>query len=330
MEESATENAYEMLRPLMSTLGVTSTAEEFHEAVNVTFHKFESECYDEIHRSMWQSLPRQFDLVSDDVSKEAQGLTEDLAMLDVGCGTGLATELFLRTALGRRVRRVDLVDTSPEMLRSAAARAVNWRARHTLTLGTSEKAPSKNYGVILICSVLHHVPDLPALFEQLGHLQTRGGLFVHLQDPNGDYLHDPVLLRRIRTCNRTPQMLRERIIRRLSSTRIGRRLRSLLPAGLSRSYIDKANEALLGAGVIRRPMTAGEMWSVTDLHVGSGISIKKMREQLKGYELISARSYAFFGRMLSELPKALQREELRLSEQGADNGTQISGAWRHT
>jgi SAM-dependent methyltransferase len=330
MEHTTTSNVYDVLRPLMSRLGVTASAPEFHDAVNVAFHEFESECYDEIHRSMWESLPTQFGLVSDDVFEVAQGLGDDLVMLDVGCGTGLATELLLRTPLGKKVRRVDLVDTSPAMLKAAAARAAHWGVEQTLTLGTSDEAPADNYGIILICSVLHHVPDLPALFDQLGRLQTRGGLFLHFQDPNGDYLHDPALLQRIKACGRTPRMLGERVIRRLSSTRIGRRLQGFLPAGAPRRYIDKTNDALLAAGVIRRPMTAGEVWSVTDLHVVSGISMKKMRDQLASYEPISMRSYAFFGRMRSELPTSLQVEERRLSTIHSKNGMQVAGAWQHT
>lgn len=82
--------------PLMDTLGVTVSAEEFHDAVNVAFRDFESECYDEVHRSMWESLRRQFDLLSDDVLEKGAPLPSELTMLDVGCGTGLASELLPR------------------------------------------------------------------------------------------------------------------------------------------------------------------------------------------------------------------------------------------
>jgi 2-polyprenyl-3-methyl-5-hydroxy-6-metoxy-1,4-benzoquinol methylase len=327
---SATSSAYDVLRPLMDTLGVTVSAEEFHDAVNVAFHDFESECYDEVHRSMWESLPRQFDLLCDDVLEKGAPLPSELTMLDVGCGTGLASELFLRTKLGRTVRGVDLLDTSPRMLKAANTRAAAWRATHTSTLGTTDQVPSPSYDVILICSVLHHVPDLPAFFDRVARLQAKGGLFLHLQDPNGDYLGDRELVRRTKMCARTPRMLRERIVQRLSSTSVARRVQKFLAAHGRPTYIDRTNEALLHTGIIRKPMTKGEIWAVTDLHVDAGISVKKMKEQLKDYKPISTPSYSFFGRMWSELPKSLQREEVRLSDAGAANGMQISGAWQRT
>ena len=172
---SATSSAYDILRPLMDSLGVTVSAEEFHDAVNVAFHDFESECYDEVHRSMWESLPRQFDLLSNDVLEKGAPLPSELNMLDVGCGTGLASELLLRTRLGRTVRRVDLLDTSPRMLKAADSRAAVWRATHTSTLGTTDQVPSASYDVILVSSVLDQVPDLPAFFDCVAHLQAKGG-----------------------------------------------------------------------------------------------------------------------------------------------------------
>lgn len=321
-------SAYDGLRPLMDTLGVTATPVAFHDAVNVAFHDFEAACYDEVHRSMWESLPRQFALLSEDVLGNAGPLPAELTMLDVGCGTGLASELLLRTKLGRLVRAIDLVDTSPKMLSAATARAAAWDVKVTSTLGTSDEAPSQSYDLILVCSVLHHVPDLAAFFARISRMQKPGGLFMHLQDPNGDYLGDHDLVARTKRCARTPRIVGERIIQRVSSTLLARRFQTFLAAHGHKTYIDKTNEVLLRSGIIRRPMTKAEIWSVTDLHVGAGISLRKMAEQLQGYEPISTPSYSFFGRMASELPKSFQREEARLTDTRALNGMQISGAWR--
>jgi hypothetical protein len=44
---------------IMRRHNVRSTAAEFHAAVNVCFHRFESEVYDQLHRGMWESLAPQ-------------------------------------------------------------------------------------------------------------------------------------------------------------------------------------------------------------------------------------------------------------------------------
>jgi len=72
------------------------------------------------------------------------------------------------------------------------------RVSHRLIRGTLDALPSKPaYDLILACSVLHHIPALPEFLAQLARLQSDRGAFLHLQDPNGDYLHDFELLKRM-------------------------------------------------------------------------------------------------------------------------------------
>src|SRR5689334_18584067 len=94
---------------IMGRHGVRCTAEEFHSAVNITFHKLESEQYDELHHDMWESLPRQVSLLAEDCLRG--GMPESIRMLDIGCGTGLATDSLLKSPLGGRIAEIDLLDT---------------------------------------------------------------------------------------------------------------------------------------------------------------------------------------------------------------------------
>ena len=91
----------EALRPILEIMrrhGAQCTAEEFHAAVNVTFHNFESEVYDQEHVDMWESLPQQFDLFADDVLHSVPALPASLLVLDIGCGTRLASHCILQSA----------------------------------------------------------------------------------------------------------------------------------------------------------------------------------------------------------------------------------------
>src|SRR5262249_54764981 len=123
----------------------------------------------------------------------------DLTVLDIGCGTGMSSELLLSTELGSRIGRVDLLDTSPKMLEKAVKRSSGWGIRVNPLPGTIEDLPkSTQYDIILACSVLHHTPALDRFLSQLVLLQADGGVFLHLQDPNGDYLMDEELSRRVK------------------------------------------------------------------------------------------------------------------------------------
>jgi hypothetical protein len=47
-----------IIGPIMERHGARCGMEEFHSFLNLTFHEFESESYDELHAHMWESLPR--------------------------------------------------------------------------------------------------------------------------------------------------------------------------------------------------------------------------------------------------------------------------------
>ena len=88
-------------------------------------------------------------------------------------------------------------------------------------------------------------------------------------------------------------------------------------------------------GIVKQALTDDELWCVTDIHDaglyshGTGVSLKKLKPILTDYQLIAARTYAFFGRMWSELPRPFQVQETALIQQGARNGRQLSAAWQH-
>jgi SAM-dependent methyltransferase len=324
----ASDEALAHLEPLRARYGVTCSLGEFQRVVNLVFHEYESEVYDEIHQDMWSSLAQQFELLASDTVDSIP--SRPLAVLDIGCGTGLSSDLLLRTAIGARVESLHLLDTSPRMLARAEARLKN----RTALLNSSEgflddRFAPESFDVILTCSVLHHIPDLRSFVAHVARVQRPGGVFIHLQDPNADAASDPELAERTRrladaTKSVIPNRLKRLTPRRLLSA-VTRRIR---PG--ADSYIDRTNEALLAQGCISRPMTPTDIWAVTDIHDnhGDGISLQRLSPLLPDYKVVSSRTYAFFSKLISSLPPDLQREEAKLIEQRAQNGHYLSAAWQ--
>src|SRR5437879_922836 len=111
----------------MRIRGVACSPEAFQSQVNVTFHKYESEVYDQLHRDMWENLPAQFQLLATDTLEKGPSLSGSLEVLDIGCGTGLASDCLMKTTLlGKDIGSIDLLDTSAKMLRRASERAKSW------------------------------------------------------------------------------------------------------------------------------------------------------------------------------------------------------------
>jgi 2-polyprenyl-3-methyl-5-hydroxy-6-metoxy-1,4-benzoquinol methylase len=321
-------NPLSPITEIMRRHDVRCSVDEFHAAVNVTFHQFESQVYDELHKDMWDSLPQQFALLAEDCLRAYPAAPSKINVLDIGCGTGLASDSLLKSPLGPRIGEVHLLDTSSAMLRRASQRATKWGVPSTCLKGTAESLAERNrYNLIVACSVLHHIPGLDMFLRAVRTLQADGGIFMHLQDPNGDFLNDLELKKR--TLEATKGQLPE-WASRFTPRRVLDRVARQLAGEQSEDYLSKTNRELQRSGVVSNPLTIAEIFAITDIHVedGQGVSIGRMKQWLPDYELLSQRSYGYFGVLASTLPQPLQAAERELAARGAPNGQHIGAAWR--
>lgn len=312
----------------MDRHGASCRPEEFHAAVNVTFHNFEAEVYDREHSDMWESLPREFDRLANDCAPVAES-HDELNLLDIGCGTGLATDCLLKSGLAAKIRSIELLDTSRSMLKQAGKRAAGWNRPFAMNEGLIDDLPTgEKYSLIVTCSVLHHVPNLETFLRSVRRLQAKGGIYIHLQDPNGDHLSDPELLQRLAQMNskrRLPEFMR-----RLLPGKVLRRIYRGLIQKQDCAYCVKTNQELLNRRLIATPLSIAEIYSITDIHVsdGTGISIRQMKRWLPDYELISVRSYAYWGTLWSKLPPRMKKMEEQLADNKTSNGMHVGAVWK--
>ncbi|MEZ5351884.1 MAG: class I SAM-dependent methyltransferase [Bryobacteraceae bacterium] len=318
-----------VLSPLVPRYGVRCSLEEFQAAVNLVFHDIEAEVYDDIHQDMWLSLPRQYELLAADVMK--LNPAKPLRMLDIGCGTGLSSELLMRTQLGAHIGSLHLIDTSPKMLGLArkrlSAHPLEIRETNGFISGLTEAG---SFDVILTCSVLHHIPDLPAFLADVRRLQRPGGVFLHLQDPNADAIEGAALQQRTQAYEAWKKPLLPKPLQRLRPSRaipaIWRRVTGTQP----KSYLERVNDELLKRGVIAKPMAEQDIWAVTDIRIfsGEGVSASSLAENLPGYRNVSTRTYAFFSVLASSLPPKMAKEEESLIDAGSRDGSYLAAAWQ--
>jgi len=313
--------------------GSSLSAVEFQKVVNVVLHDVEAGVYDKAHSEMWNSLqPLVAALSSDALSKLATA--GELALADVGCGTGLATTMFFETPLGARVARVACVDTSGEMLERCKQRALRWKKPATFHHGMIQGLTSASADVLLTSSVLHHIPDIAPFCAEIARVLRPGGVFIHMQDPTAGRGQNPVLERRARALAEAQAAARPlwhswpRPMRLPFSAWV--RVQQWREGG----YLREVNRRLHKAGVIRRSMSDGELWSVTDIHVdglpyaaGGGIARAELEKALPSFDNVSFRSYGFFGKLSSHLPPELRAEEQRLFAQGDLDGAHVAGVW---
>lgn len=99
-----------------------------------------------------------------------------LAVLDVGCGAGLASE-----PLSRLGAAVTGIDPSPEMVEAARRHAAETGAEGVAYEAATLEgvaASGRRFDLVLALEVVEHVPDVPAFLAPLAEAARPGGLVV--------------------------------------------------------------------------------------------------------------------------------------------------------
>lgn len=323
--------SYSKLLPLMKKKGCMLSPEQFQNKVNIVFHDHEAIHYDSMHSDMKNSLQQQIDLLISDLFKDPNCIKKKFKVLDIGCGTGLSTEYLLNSKLEPFIEHITLLDSSKKMLELAEKKAITWNKKFTLLNSYVSKIHGK-FDLVLICSVLHHIPNLENFLKDVDNVMNPKGILIHLQDPNGDYMFDEVYKERVNLYleKRRSEPKRNKIIEFVPKP-----FRNYLNRVLGRkNYIDLINDELIKDKIIKKRMTADEIWSVTDIHVETkndilykGISLQFLKKQLKHFKLISQRSYGFYGKLKSDLGEDLMKKEEEFISKNQLNGRNISCIW---
>ena len=315
------------LIPLIKIKGIEQNPEIFQQQINVIFHNHEAKNYDKIHKEMWESLPLQYELLIKDLNLNLENI-KALNLLDIGCGTGLSGELLLRTKLGPLISNITLLDTSSEMLRKASKRLKSWKKNIKIIEGNINKLEEK-FDIILISSVLHHIPDYQGFLKEISALQNQNGILIIIHDPLKDSMDHEIYQTR---CKNYISYLKQHPKRRNIITKVIEKIGRILQR---KSYIDDINKELLERNIISEPLSEPELWSVTDIHVeglpysaNMGISKLKVEAALPQYQLLSFRTYGFYGSLYSNLQGKFKRSELDLIQSKDKMGRNLSSAWR--
>ena len=322
---------YDSLLPLLKKTKSPLSAQKFQERVNIVFHDFEAEHYDKMHADMWGSLQEQINLLVDDLFNYDDITSSKFNLLDIGCGTGLSTQILLNSKLGKHIDEITLLDTSPNMLKFAEEKAKTWNKKYKAVNGYLSELDEK-FNVIIISSVLHHIPDLETFLKQVEGVLDTKAILIHIQDPNGDFLND------IEYNDRKEQYEKEfnlLPVKKKITDYLPKKFIKLIKRVLNRiDYIDLINDKLLAEKAIKKRMTADEIWSVTDIHVetktdtsNKGISLNYLKKQLHNFELIKMRSYCFYGVLKSELIDSYKEKESKFISENQINGRNISCIW---
>lgn len=120
-------------------------------------------------------------------------MADEIDILDVGCGTGLISNLFASKYQDSNFTSIDFsdsIDYAKEFAKNNKITNVNW-----IKQDFNEYKATKQYDLIICCGVLHHIPQHEEALLKLKSLLKPGGkLLLALYNPYGKILKHVVKL----------------------------------------------------------------------------------------------------------------------------------------
>lgn len=325
------------VRELMVRCGVRIRPAEFVTEVSNTLHELEAPLYDELHPELFEQVPRVMDEVLSTVLETFSG---PISALDVGCGTGFASQLLLQRA-GVRIGRLVCSDISPHML-DLCRKKLDGSHNVAFVLGGIETVAARYPGFDLVttCSVVHHVVDLRGFLRLIGGQLAPGGFYMMLHEPSSRFYRNPECTRLLHRYKRS--IRRRRLRRFLDPRNYYSRLRIVTrrPAPVL-SLEARTARLLLERNVIRSPMDEREVRQLVDVHVppihtgsfmlgSQGLDLDELESQyLKDLSLLKFRTYGFLGTEYEKAaPSAWQARARLLACRYPGEGAQFCALWR--
>jgi ubiquinone/menaquinone biosynthesis C-methylase UbiE len=240
----------------LHSVDVSLPVGRFVTLVSNTYHRNESQSYDDVHAEILESAAHW----AAGLRAVAAVLPPRIRVLDLGSGTGFAAEQVLR-AFGPRVDHLVCQDLSTDMLAIGRTRLAAAHVRANFVAGDAVclLGVEGGFDLVVTNAVLHHLVDLGAFLRLVGRLVKPGGVYVAGHEPSADFYANAAVFRYTRLYRRW------RGLRKFTSCRAYLRKLGVVPR--PRSPEDLTNDELLRASAIAAPLPMGVIRQLVDIHV---------------------------------------------------------------
>lgn len=335
-----TEEPITLVGELMARCGVKVPEPEFIKIVSNALHELEAPIYDERHPEITSQVAPQFDefvaFVLSSVNRRR------LRILDIGCGTGFASQSIIER-LGGQIAQLVCSDISLHMLEQCRKR-IGGQSAVSFVLGDIDSVRSQfpAFDLVVTCSVVHHIPDVPGFLHSVCELVDAGGFYLMMHEPSDRFYRNPFckeVLDRF-----SPKTGYRRPGRFTDPRGYHRRLKKWLgmPAPNVQPSLEKqTSQLLLSRGAIQSPLSEREVRQLVDIHVpaihsGSftigyeGFDVDDLKSRcLPGFVIRKFHSYGFLGPyFVGGLSPHWRRLTKQLAAKYPDDGAQFCTLWQ--
>lgn len=320
MTRASDSHMNELLAPFAPTRPVPELVVE----VNRIFHTFEAKQYDAGHPEIHDQLPG----VWQELIGTVAGQQREWSALDVGAGTGFASEQAVKYLPQGTLRKLTCFDLSPEMLAHCRTRIAPLMPQADFVTALPE--PPAAYNLLLTNSVLHHLPDVDALLARIERVLAPDAWWISGHEPSSRFYRNPACCAHLEAYRRhyrwrrflDPRKYLGRLSRLLSSDPRQEAAKRCLEAGLF--------GRLPSIEVIDRLVDFGVAHSADEVEAGRGLDVKEMERRFAGrWKLVHMRSYSYIGDLFEGgLPAAWRKACADLQQRFPDDGANVCAVWK--
>ena len=246
----------EKIEQYLGSVGIDHPTKSFISIVSNVYHRFESQCYDEVHLEIHEASEHWQDVLH----KISPVLPSSLRVLDLGTGTGFAASMVLQ-AYGNRVENIVCQDLSSDILSVCRSRIsqITSKAAFIACDVESLSGQMEPFDLVTTNSVLHHVLNLPTFFRIIQGLVKPGGFYIAGHEPSSKFYENKQLYRWTRLYRKW------RRLRQIVSPDFY--LRKIKLKSVPLNIEGLTNQELLRLGVINAPFAPGIIRQLVDIHV---------------------------------------------------------------
>ena len=236
--------------------------ENIVERINNLYHDLDAHNYDKKHEDILVYEKERWNSI---FAKYLKG--SENKILDYGCGTGFLSSTLLESWSGQ-LSGLDCFDPSKEMLDFCCKKigGINYDSGIKVSL-LNNINEIENYDIVILNSVLHHLPSIGTFFQQTSRLLKEDGILIIGHEPNKTFFENRFLFlfSKLVTCVKDPKSF---LIWLLDILYLKKIIKKIIKFNKNKEdeIVKEINRALISEGLIDKEIGASTIYQYIDFH----------------------------------------------------------------
>ncbi len=237
--------------------------------VNEIYHDVEEDEYEKKHPDIFREEVLRWQRIGGDYIENER---KTISLLDIGSGTG-----FVPLQVGGLLKKNDLFicsDISKNILavckKNISGKSFNCKFNYLKLNGLAISLETGSVDCVTINAVLHHIPNLGDIFNEINRLLKVGGRIIIAHEPNREFFKNKLLWNNYKVLSFLfdPGSFIEAVLKKIKLYETTRKIYRHVSGRTKPAsrLVDNINKQLIEEGITDEPLTEGQIIEITDIH----------------------------------------------------------------